>query len=94
MAAPQFLAVGDIQGILHIMEIPRSLRRVSYKEVRHLSLSGMRVRKRYFKTDSRHTSHHMATIQSLLSEDHVSPYLTYATDQHNTRRSQMCRRQV
>ncbi|KAG6548578.1 hypothetical protein Mapa_010067 [Marchantia paleacea] len=30
--APQFLAVGDIQGILHILEIPRSLRRTSYKE--------------------------------------------------------------
>lgn len=33
VVAPQFLAVGDIQGILHIMEIPRILRRASYKEV-------------------------------------------------------------
>jgi WD40 repeat protein len=33
LSTPQFLAVGDIQGILHIMEIPRILRRASYKEV-------------------------------------------------------------
>lgn len=32
MPAPQFLAVGDVQGIVHIMEIPRSLRRATYKE--------------------------------------------------------------
>ncbi|KAL2649807.1 hypothetical protein R1flu_017935 [Riccia fluitans] len=32
ISSPQFLAVGDIQGILHILEIPRSLRRTSYKE--------------------------------------------------------------
>lgn len=32
LSTPQFLAVGDIQGILHIMEIPRILRRASYKE--------------------------------------------------------------
>jgi len=33
VVAPQFLAVGDISGNLHIMEIPRSLRRATYKEV-------------------------------------------------------------
>lgn len=33
MKTPQFLAVGDVQGIVHIMEIPRSLRRATYKEV-------------------------------------------------------------
>jgi hypothetical protein len=32
-ASPQLLGVGDAQGILHIMEIPRSLRRPLHKEV-------------------------------------------------------------
>ncbi|KAI5058000.1 hypothetical protein GOP47_0028015 [Adiantum capillus-veneris] len=32
LASPQLLAVGDIQGILHIMEIPRRLRRMQHKE--------------------------------------------------------------
>ncbi|CAM6093099.1 unnamed protein product [Calypogeia fissa] len=32
ISSPQFLAVGDIQGILHILEIPRSLRRTTFKE--------------------------------------------------------------
>ena len=33
MIAPQFLAVGDIQGVTHVLEIPRNLRRATYKEV-------------------------------------------------------------
>lgn len=32
VSSPQLLAVGDIQGILHIMEIPRRLRRIQHKE--------------------------------------------------------------
>lgn len=31
-ASPQLMGVGDAQGILHIMEIPRSLRRPLHKE--------------------------------------------------------------
>ncbi|KAH7299086.1 hypothetical protein KP509_25G072000 [Ceratopteris richardii] len=32
LASPRLLAVGDIQGVLHIMEIPRRLQRTNYKE--------------------------------------------------------------
>ncbi|XP_024543144.1 WD repeat-containing protein 63 [Selaginella moellendorffii] len=32
LQSPQMLAVGDIQGILHIMEIPRRLRRMVHRE--------------------------------------------------------------
>eukprot|EP01018_Ginkgo_biloba_P009446 Gb_32613 [translate_table: standard] len=31
--SPQLLAVGDIQGILHIMQIPRRLSKMQYKEI-------------------------------------------------------------
>ncbi|GBG81978.1 hypothetical protein CBR_g34157 [Chara braunii] len=35
-SGPQLLAVGDAQGVLHIMELPRNLRRPIYKEKQYM----------------------------------------------------------